>query len=57
MTTSAINHIDAGKDTLETGRVIGIGSYFTVDLDEALSEDSCNFTLIQGVLETVSNHE
>ena len=40
---------------METGRIVGIGSYFAVDLDEALSEDGCNFTLIQGVLKTVSN--
>jgi hypothetical protein len=39
-----------GDDVLEAGRVGAIGSYFAIDLDEALHDDRLDLAAIEGVL-------
>lgn len=38
----------------EAGRVGDVGSDFAIDLDEALHQDGHGLTVVQGVLETIS---
>ena len=53
--TSGTQPIDEKRDTLEAGRIIGIGSHFTIDLDETLCQNGSDFLFVQGVLETISD--
>jgi len=43
--------------TLVAGGVVGVCSDFAVDFDEPLSEDGCDFTLVQGVLEAIPHRQ
>jgi hypothetical protein len=38
---------------LEAGWEVGVGSDFSIDFDETLCEDGSDFTLVQGILETI----
>ena len=39
---------------METGRVVGVGSDFAVDLDESLHKNGSDFAFVQCVLKAIS---
>jgi len=51
--TSTSQNGERRRRTLETSWVVGVGSYFSVNFDETLCEDSSDFTFIQRILETI----